>query len=479
MGLEQVPAVRVERLSKVYRLYSKPSDRLKELMLARWHGRFSRDFWALHDVSFELARGRRLGVIGRNGSGKSTLLQILAGTLAPTAGAADIHGRVAALLELGSGFNPDYTGRENVYLNASILGLNQRETDERFEAIAAFADIGEFIEQPVKTYSSGMFVRLAFAVATSVDADVLLVDEALAVGDVFFTQKCFRHLGDLIKRGVSIIMVTQDAAVVQQVCDEVLVLDHGHAIFHGDTVAGVRAYHALQRSTFASAPLAASEGIPQPLDPSASDEGSHWPAPSSFLPLDSLDVVGIGSRCTAIALCDEKGEARHVFEMGQAALFFFEFIVDEPIDAPIGGVEILNERNLVLHGKNSIQFELRVPDVALRGTRLRFRQRMVLNIAQGQYSFALGLASITQDDLAQAREVPYEVLASRLRTLLVVSNAGAFSVVPRRLGQALPYHGLCNLDGDQHVSILSAEATSDVTDGAPDSSATIGASPNH
>src|SRR5262249_21349025 len=171
---------------------------------------------ALEDVSFDLRPGERLGLIGPNGSGKSTLLQILAGTLAPSLGEVRINGRVAALLELGSGFNPEYTGRENIYLNASLHGLSREETDRRFDAIAAFADIGGFLDQPVKTYSSGMFMRVAFAVTTSVDADVLLIDEALAVGDIFFTQKCFRHLHSLIDQGVAIILVSHDMNAVSQ-----------------------------------------------------------------------------------------------------------------------------------------------------------------------------------------------------------------------------------------------------------------------
>ncbi len=465
MSLDENLAVQVEQLSKVYRLYEQPSDRLKELLCGRLGWRFSRDFWALRDVSFTLGRGQRLGVIGRNGSGKSTLLQILAATLAPTSGKVEIRGRVAALLELGSGFNPEYTGRENVYLNASILGLSQQETDDRFDSIAAFADIGEFIEQPVRTYSSGMFVRLAFAVVTSVDADVLLIDEALAVGDVFFTQKCFRHLEHLIDSGVSIILVTHDASTVHQFCNDVLVLDHGRAIFHGDTAAGIRTYLAVQRL---------GNAVPQTEEGTKSREQrdtpvrhtekiSDWPAPAVFSSLDHLALIGSGARCTAIALCDAQGQPCRVFEMGQPAVFFFEFTLDEDIDAPIGGVEILNERNIIVHGKSSQQYELVVPGMVPRGARLRWRQRMTLNIAQGHYSFALGLASIAQEDYARTPDLSYEVLVSRTRQLLVVGNAGSFSVVAPRHGQALPFHGLSDLEGDARVSVLN-----EVSIGAPD-----------
>ena len=171
-------AIKVENLSKCYQLYEKPRDRLLQ-MLFRGHRQYYREFWALRDVSFEVKKGETIGIIGRNGSGKSTLLQMICGTLNPTSGSIQTHGRIAALLELGSGFNPEFTGRENVYMNASVLGLSKEEVDARFDEIVAFADIGDFIEQPVKTYSSGMYVRLAFAVIAHVDADILVIDEAL------------------------------------------------------------------------------------------------------------------------------------------------------------------------------------------------------------------------------------------------------------------------------------------------------------
>jgi lipopolysaccharide transport system ATP-binding protein len=196
-----VAAIRVNNLSKCYHIYDRPPDRLKQFVLPKLQqlvGRsprpFYREFWALKDVSFEVNRGETVGVIGRNGSGKSTLLQLICGTLYTTSGSVETNGRVAALLELGSGFNPEFTGRENVYMNGSVLGLTKGEIDDRFDDIAAFADIGEFLEHPIKTYSTGMYTRLAFAVIAHVSAEILVIDEALAVGDAFFVQKCMRFL---------------------------------------------------------------------------------------------------------------------------------------------------------------------------------------------------------------------------------------------------------------------------------------------
>jgi lipopolysaccharide transport system ATP-binding protein len=226
-------AIRVSNLSKRYEIYGAPRDRLKQFVLPRLQQligqapkQYFNEFWALKDVSFEIKKGETVGIIGRNGSGKSTLLQMICGTLTPSIGSIQTNGRIAALLELGSGFNPEFTGRENVYLNASVLGLSTEEIDARFDDIASFADIGQFIEQPVKTYSSGMYVRLAFAVIVNVDADILVVDEALSVGDAFFSQKCMRFLHKFMEDG-TVIFVSHDTGAVLNLCNKAVWLNRG------------------------------------------------------------------------------------------------------------------------------------------------------------------------------------------------------------------------------------------------------------
>ncbi|MDJ1185352.1 ABC transporter ATP-binding protein [Roseofilum casamattae] len=221
-------AISLSGISKSFKRYAHPVDRLKELLLpgkSRGH-----QFWALQDISLDIPRGQTLGIVGRNGSGKSTLLQIIAATLTPTTGDVRVNGRISALLELGSGFNPEFTGRQNVFFNGQLLGLTQPEIQEKFESIVHFADIGEFIDEPVKTYSSGMFVRLAFAVATSVEPDILVVDEALSVGDEAFQRKCFARIQEISDRGGTVLFVSHAASSVVELCDRAILMDKGEII---------------------------------------------------------------------------------------------------------------------------------------------------------------------------------------------------------------------------------------------------------
>src|SRR5690349_15140700 len=240
-------ALRVRDVSKMYRIYDNPQDRLKRMLFRRRRDSYGHEFWALRDVSFEVKKGQAIGVLGRNGSGKSTLMQIIAGTLAPTAGDVWVNGRVSALLELGSGFNPEFTGRENVFLNGAILGIEHAEMERRFDDIAAFADIGQFIDQPVKTYSSGMIVRLAFAVAASIDPEILIVDEALSVGDVYFQHRCMRRIKQLVDAGTTLLFVSHATDTVKRFCQRGLWLDSGVTRYFGEAGVAAERYLAFMR----------------------------------------------------------------------------------------------------------------------------------------------------------------------------------------------------------------------------------------
>lgn len=245
-------AIKVSRVSKRFQIYSKPEDRLKQMVPAPLRGvlglsrsSYFTDFQAVNDISLEVARGETVGIIGRNGSGKSTLLQLICGTLQPSTGSINVRGRIAALLELGAGFSPEFTGRQNVFLNCAILGLTSAQTEARFEAIERFADIGVFIDQPVKTYSSGMFIRLAFAVAINVDPDILIIDEALAVGDEAFQRKCFARIEQIRDNGATILFVSHGAQTILQLCDRAILLDAGEKLMDGPPKPVIQQYQRL------------------------------------------------------------------------------------------------------------------------------------------------------------------------------------------------------------------------------------------
>lgn len=334
------------RVSKSYPIYEKPGDRLKELFSFNRLTRH-RDFWALREVSFQIRRGETFCIIGENGSGKSTLLQIIAGILQPTSGETQVRGRVAALLELGSGFNPEFTGRDNVYLNAAILGLSSTEIDRRYQDIEAFAEIGEFINQPVKTYSSGMAVRLAFSVAIHVDPEILLVDEALAVGDIYFRQRCMRKVHDLRNRGVTILFVSHAIGDVKAIGDRTLWLDKGAVRELGVTDAVVTKYL----------------GAMVQKDSQYLELKRRTPRTSAG-PVEARQVVrsipnvdhryGDGrAEVIGIAILDEYGSPVALLDPGQRIIVRISVCAHQEVDLPIVGFLMRNHLGIDFAGTNT------------------------------------------------------------------------------------------------------------------------------
>ncbi|MFZ6732640.1 ABC transporter ATP-binding protein [Undibacterium sp. Ji42W] len=325
-------SIKVEQLSKCYQLYDKPQDRLKQMLLSR-SKTYYREFWALRDVSFEIAPGETVGIIGRNGSGKSSLLQMICGTLSPTSGTVTTHGRLAALLELGAGFNTEFTGRENVLLNAAILGFPQEQMLERMGEILAFSELGDFLDQPVKTYSSGMYARLAFSIAIHVNPEILIVDEALAVGDARFVAKCMRRIKDIQKTGASILFVSHDVSSVRTLCDRAIWLDKGRMLEQGDVFPVTGRYMEMMFQ-----------------DDDASDEGEHEAMHAANVPvlgnvlaevavediaLDSRPVTHWGSHKGLIlsaAVLDASGARRDVHEWGKSMEIRIRLRIPQDID---------------------------------------------------------------------------------------------------------------------------------------------------
>lgn len=457
----------VRNLSKCYEIYNTPRDRLKQLVFPRLHQAANRasaalgmskyraapnyfhEFWALNDVSFQVNRGETFGIIGRNGSGKSTLLQILAGTLAQTNGEANIKGRIAALLELGSGFDPEFSGRENVYLNGRILGLTKREIEARYDQIVEFADIGDFIDQPVKTYSSGMFVRLAFAVQAHIDASVVIIDEALAVGDVFFRQKCYARLEQLRNSGAAILLVSHSMPEIEQYCKRAILLDHGTQRFIGSSSDAAKHYYLLHQTKTHAVDRQPTQTISRP----AADTCLHpiaVPPPEAFLDLSNKSQVSNGqARCVGVALCNEAGQPCSSFRQGELAVFYYEFELAEDIGVPICGVLITNDRGVIVHGKNAWQYDNDVPTGLGAGSRVVCRQEIALQLGPGEYTFELGLAATTQSDWERRSLISHDEWASRYLTVCVVTNAGQLSVgfAIQNGISVLTHHGVADLPG--------------------------------
>ena len=389
-------AIRAEQLGKCYRMYERPRDRLIEMLRPGAGRPLHREFWAVRGASFELARGEALGILGRNGSGKSTLLQLVAGTLSPTEGSAKVHGRVAALLELGSGFNPDFSGRENVFLNGAILGFTRAQVEERFDAIAAFADIGDFLDQPVKTYSSGMLVRLAFSVQTMLDPEVLIVDEALAVGDWYFQQRCLAHIHRLRDRGTTILFVSHALDMVKAFCERGMVMAGGEVVFEGPASLACDRYLALGEEGRGSAHPGTSVTV------GAAQARAAIPfevvAGGAMLPPDPKfanrlsERTGSGElRIDAMCLVDAEGhpvEAVRTFGTARLAISVAVH-TDVPAGATIG-VLCRNAVGMDLFSLNSNLHGIRLPAMAA-GCRYHFEMSLTWPTVKGLYTLHAGI----------------------------------------------------------------------------------------
>jgi lipopolysaccharide transport system ATP-binding protein len=409
-------AICVQNLSKCYQIYDKARDRLLQAM--PWNKKqYYREFWALKNVSFEIKKGETVGIIGRNGSGKSTLLQLICGTLTPTSGRIETQGRVAALLELGAGFNSEFTGRENVQLNASIMGLTKEEIDARFDDIAAFADIGGFIEQPVKTYSSGMYLRLAFAVIAHVDADILVVDEALAVGDAFFTQKCMRFLRKFREKG-TILFVSHDTAAVVALCQEAYWLHKGTVRLFGRPKEISEAYLAdlyeAQQGPSAVMPITDTKPSNLTVAPATVFRDMRLDFINTTNLRNDIEVFQFqpntasfgsgGAHITSVALKDESGAPLAWVIGGELVKLCICCTLIERLASPIIGFIVNDRLGQALFGDNTYLTFVRQPVKADANEVLEaefFFQMPILPV--GEYSVTVAIADGTQQEHMQHR----------------------------------------------------------------------------
>lgn len=393
-------AISVENLTKSYRIFGHPTDRIKQaLTLGRMH--FHKEFTALRDVSFDIRKGEAVGIIGRNGSGKSTLLQLICGILKPTSGRVQVNGRISALLELGSGFNPDFTGRENVYFQGAIMGIPKGEMDAKFEEIASFSDIGEFIDQPVRTYSSGMFVRLAFAVAVAVEPDILVVDEALSVGDAKFQAKCFRKFEKLKNAGKTIIFVSHSTEQITRFCDTALLLEQGRMVAAGETGIVTNQYLTL---LFKSANVKTETQPPLPDNAGSSsllDKRERFQLRPAYNP----DEYRWGDRTASILdFMLRAGGQEHTACLAPGEELVLDLTVEfsRDIEHPIYGLTIKSKDGITLFGTNSRDYapkakECIQPQQAGHVVRVRFTLHP--HLSAGDYFISVGVVDGAGENL--------------------------------------------------------------------------------
>ena len=405
------PAIVVHHVAKYFEIYEKPSHRLFQMLL-RGRKQFFQPYWALKDISFQVEKGESVGIIGRNGAGKSTLLQIITGTLAPSSGSVKSIGRVAALLELGSGFNPEFTGRENIFLNAAILGLSHKEIIDTYDSIVAFADIGSFIDQPVKSYSSGMVVRLAFSVIAHVNADILIIDEALAVGDTYFTQKCMRFLRKFMETK-TVLFVSHDIAAVNSLCSKAIFLENGYVKASGDpkVVTDIYLqdfYESVQGKSEIPAVVSSSKVLPANVE--FKDMRAEY-----FLREPLRNDIRIfqfdetkasfgkgGCLIKQVLLIDEKNEPLNWVVGGEMVALQVYCYASEDLFSPIIGFHFKDRLGQILFGDNTFLSYVDQPLYVASGEWIvaKFCFRMPI-LASGDYSVGVAVAEGTQQEHVQ------------------------------------------------------------------------------
>lgn len=383
--------ISVENVSKCYEMYSRPLDRLKQMFSFR-DKKYYKEFWAVRNISLEIKKGEVVGILGRNGSGKSTLLQMIAGTLQPTSGTIKTEGVLAALLELGSGFNPDFTGHENIYLNGTILGLTKKEIDSKYDEIVSFADIGEHLFQPVKTYSSGMVVRLAFAVQACIRPEILIVDEALSVGDEKFQRKCFEYIEKLKDDGCSILLVTHSTSTVEKFCQRGILMHQG--VMHAEGAAKdiVDQYHALlytdQKEYYKRLLLQKEEQKEQTQEKKVQQDSGDLNIKE--VPVERrAEIVGV-------SVLSEDGTNMDYFQTGEKTLIEIDVIVNQKIPEIQAGILLRTVEGVSAYGTSTMYFNSNIENV-VQGERLTIRFALNLYLSPGTYFLTTSIAEAISD----------------------------------------------------------------------------------
>lgn len=387
--------VSIKNVSKVYKLFDKPIDRLKE-SLSLTHKNYHTDHFALEDISLDVHKGECVGIIGTNGSGKSTLLKIITGVLSPSSGTVEVNGKISALLELGAGFNMEYTGIENIYLNGTMLGFSKEEMDAKLDDIINFAEIGEFINQPCKTYSSGMFARLAFAVAINVEPDILIVDEALSVGDIFFQSKCYRKFNEFKEAGKTIIFVTHDMGSVIKYCERSMLINRGHHVLTGTSAEAVDVYKKILANQYDDN-TKEEEKVKNTEVKEVSEEDSSWK--QKLILNQQVDSYGNGkAEIVDFAVLNDKGEVTSTLQKNKQFRIKMKIRFHEDIENPIFAYIIKDRKGTEITGTNTF-LEKYMQKNCKKGQEITVNFDQILNLQGGQYLLSFGCTGYVGEEL--------------------------------------------------------------------------------
>lgn len=443
--------LKVENLGKCFKIYRNPWDRAREWISPNQHT-YHQPFWSLRHVSFEVRRGEFLGIMGENGAGKSTLLKIITGVLKPTEGSYRLDGKVLSLLELGTDFNFELSGRANAIYSAELLGFPPGFVQNRLQEIEAFSELGEFFDRPMKLYSSGMKARLAFSLFAFLDCDVLILDEVLAVGDIFFQQKCYARLEELIKRQVTIIFVTHALDAVQQYCNEAILLHQGQKLFQGEPRAAIIQFHRL-RAGYLNPASKVSAPVKPFITTSEQSKEFFWATDDNFVAVDSPDAKQ--AQLIRYAICNQEGKFSTIFQQGEQAYLCCEFQLKASIEVPIIAVMITNKFNVLIHSKGSHQQGAIVPLSVNQGDSIRFCRSIDLNIAPGEYVLGFALVTMQSDIYQQLNELPQAEVFKQIKICDVYEKIGIFYVKPHYSTNEHSHFGICNLPGECQVQVVS------------------------
>jgi lipopolysaccharide transport system ATP-binding protein len=452
--------LKVTGLKKRFKIYHNPWDRAIEwASLGKIHRHT--DYWAMRDVSFEVHRGQFIGVIGENGAGKSTLLKIITGVLVPTAGKVEKNGRIASLLELGTGMDPDLTGRENIIRSAQIEGFPADFIQKKMAEIQEYSELGDFFDRPQRLYSKGMRMRLSFSLFAFLDCEMLILDEVLGVGDIFFRQKCYARLEELIAKNTAILLVSHNMGDIQHYCQDVIVMHKGEMVYQGPAEAGIQTYLHLKdfgvnknREDFMR--LLSSDDGDHVYLPEETKAGFGWPSDEVFAGKAAPRTEqNSGARLIRLAFCDKEGHPVEAIRASKTAVFHFEFELDQDIAMPVAEIAIRNNRNILIHSKDTLQLDCTSPAQVRRGDRLRFSQSITLDLAPAEYTFDITLMTMLPDDYEHLYQANRKDVRQSTLLLYEARPAGALIILPLSGGKLSRQHGgMCDLPGKATVKVM-------------------------